>query len=192
MVEKIVRYKSAAEVIKPAILQGQYEAAKGANRIQKLSGGRGSYPDEGAAQPAFGSDSADPGGEDYYGSAAQPAFGLDGADPGGEDYYGSATQPAFGSDSAGPGGEDYYGSAVQPGFSAAAGPSPEYTDKVSNAPVLGVAGLKAAAPESEHSEEEEDDDKGRGILIALIVILILLILLVGFSAFAYIQGLIDF
>ena len=34
MVEKIVCYKSAAEVIKTAILQGQYEAAKGANRIQ--------------------------------------------------------------------------------------------------------------------------------------------------------------
>jgi hypothetical protein len=63
---------------------------------------------------------------------------------------------------------------------------------VFNAPVLGVAGLKEAPQETEHSEGEEEDGRERGILIALIVILILLILLVGFSAFAYIQGLIDF
>ena len=71
-------------------------------------------------------------------------------------------------------------------------PDEAYTSKVFNSPVLGVAGLKEGDPNREHPEEEEDDSKGNGILIALIVILILLILLVGFSAFAYIQGLIDF
>ena len=71
-------------------------------------------------------------------------------------------------------------------------PDEAYTSKVFNSPVLGVAGLKEGDPNQEHPEEEEDDSKGNGILIALIVILILLILLVGFSAFAYIQGLIDF
>ena len=71
-------------------------------------------------------------------------------------------------------------------------PDEAYTSKVFNSPVLGVAGLKEGDPNREHPEEEEDDSKGNGILIALIVILILLILLVGFSAFAYLQGLIDF
>ena len=71
-------------------------------------------------------------------------------------------------------------------------PDEAYTSKVFNSPVLGVAGLKEGDSNQEHPEEEEDDSKGNGILIALIVILILLILLVGFSAFAYIQGLIDF
>ena len=71
-------------------------------------------------------------------------------------------------------------------------PDEAYTSKVFNSPVLGVAGLKEGDPNQEHPEEEEDSSKGNGILIALIVILILLILLVGFSAFAYIQGLIDF
>ena len=71
-------------------------------------------------------------------------------------------------------------------------PDEAYTSKVFNSPVLGVAGLKEGDPNQEHPEEEEDGSKGNGILIALIVILILLILLVGFSAFAYIQGLIDF
>ena len=71
-------------------------------------------------------------------------------------------------------------------------PDEAYTSKVFNSPVLGVAGLKEGDPNREHPEEEEDSSKGNGILIALIVILILLILLVGFSAFAYIQGLIDF
>ena len=32
--ENIISYKPAAETIKAAILQGQYEAAKGVNRIQ--------------------------------------------------------------------------------------------------------------------------------------------------------------
>ena len=67
-----------------------------------------------------------------------------------------------------------------------------YTSKVFNSPVLNVAGLREGDSNQEHSGEEKDDKKGNGILIALIVILILLILLVGFSAFAYIQGLIDF
>ena len=71
-------------------------------------------------------------------------------------------------------------------------PDEAYTSKVFNSPVLGVAGLKEGDPNQEHPEEEEDSSKGNRILIALIVILILLILLVGFSAFAYIQGLIDF
>ena len=71
-------------------------------------------------------------------------------------------------------------------------PDEAYTSKVFNSPVLGVAGLKEGDPNQEHPEEEEDSSKGNGILIALIVILILLILLVGFSAFAYLQGLIDF
>ena len=71
-------------------------------------------------------------------------------------------------------------------------PDEAYTSKVFNSPVLGVAGLKEGDPNQEHPEEEEDSSQGNGILIALIVILILLILLVGFSAFAYIQGLIDF
>ena len=71
-------------------------------------------------------------------------------------------------------------------------PDEAYKSKVFNSPVLGVAGLKEGDPNQEHPEEEEDSSKGNGILIALIVILILLILLVGFSAFAYIQGLIDF
>lgn len=68
----------------------------------------------------------------------------------------------------------------------------EYTSRAFNSPVLGVAGLKEDNSDPELPEEEEDDGKGKGILIALIVILILLILLVGFSAFAYLQGLIDF
>ena len=71
-------------------------------------------------------------------------------------------------------------------------PDEAYTSKVFNSPVLGVAGLKEGDSNREHPEEEEEDSKGNGILIVLIVILILLILLVGFSAFAYIQGLIDF
>lgn len=33
----IVLYRPAAEIIKTAILQGQYEAAKGVNRIQLVS-----------------------------------------------------------------------------------------------------------------------------------------------------------
>ena len=64
--------------------------------------------------------------------------------------------------------------------------------KVFNSPVLGVAGLKEENPGSEQNAEVKSEKKGSGILIAIIVILILLILLVGFTAFAYIQGLIEF
>lgn len=156
---------------------------QGENRIQKLSGGGDKQPDERTAQSAFGPETGDLGGEGFYESTTRPAFGPETGDLGGEGFYDSATRPVFGED-AGRGNAGTQG----------AGPSPsaEYTSKVFNSPVLGVAGLKADTTETEHSEEEEDDGKGRGILIALIVILILLILLVGFSAFAYIQGLIDF
>ena len=117
----------------------------------------------------------------------QPDAGsADGQDRGG--FYESQTRPAHGSNTAGghAQGTDGMDSIAPNAF----GSAEAYTSKVFNSPVLGVAGVREGNSGRELSEKA--DSKGNGILIALIVILVLLILLVGFSAFAYIQGLIDF
>lgn len=111
---------------------------------------------------------------------------ADGQDRGG--FYESQTRPAHGSNTAGGHAQGTDGmDGIAPN---AFGSAEAYTSKVFNSPVLGAAGVREGNSGRELSEKA--DSKGNGILIALIVILVLLILLVGFSAFAYIQGLIDF
>ena len=123
------------------------------------------------------------------GQGYQPDAGSsDGQDRG--DFFGSQTLPAHGSNNTG-------GYAQTTGGMGSTAPNAfeseeAYTSRIFNSPVLGVAGIREGDSDRWESEKEEDDNKGNGILIALIVILVLLILLIGFSTFAYIQGLIDF
>ena len=160
----------------------------GESRVEEISSRTGYQSNESAAD-----------GRGYQ-SGIKSAGGSDRAG-----FYASQTQPAHGSN---PGSPQAAGGYAQ----AANGPG-EYTrdmgamgsfgsdrsdseaadmSKVFNSPVLGVAGLKEENPGSEQNAEVKSEKKGSGILIAIIVILILLILLVGFTAFAYIQGLIEF
>ena len=172
---------------------------QGESRVEKVSDGRAYQPGERTV------DEQDRGG--YYASQTRPAYGRKtgglaqetgrvssyAQEAGAMGSYaqeagrmGSYAQEAGAMSRSTP---DAYEQAAEFRRNA---PDEAYTSKVFNSPVLGVAGLKEGDPNQEHPEEEEDSSKGNGILIALIVILILLILLVGFSAFAYIQGLIDF
>ena len=167
---------------------------QGGSRVRKLSDGLGYQSDVRAVDEQAGIE--------YDASVTRPAHGGMGGYA--ADLYGNtAASPQAGVFAPGSGEENpensmsssyndgMYNSSGQDQENAARPPlSAQYTSKAFNSPVLDVAGLKEGEPNPEHSEKYSK--KGNRILIFIIVILILLILLVGFSAFAYIQGLIDF